>query len=54
MQPVVPGVQSSEMRDALLAALRVHADWIGRETLALSVEVGDGDDVVIARRAPDA
>ncbi|MFL6204657.1 MAG: isoleucine--tRNA ligase [Acidimicrobiales bacterium] len=33
-------------RDADLA---VHADWIARETLALAVEVGDGDDLALTR-----
>ena len=32
------------------AELLVHADWIARETLALCVEFGDGDDLVVIRR----
>ena len=32
------------------ADLLAHADWIARETLALSVELDDGDELAIARR----
>jgi isoleucyl-tRNA synthetase len=32
------------------ADLMAHADWIGRETLALSVEVGEADEVTLSRR----
>jgi hypothetical protein len=45
------GLALTDRIDARLAAgdadLLVHADWIARETLAVHVEVGDGDEVEI-------
>ena len=32
------------------ADLLAHADWIARETLALSVELADGDELTLTRR----
>ena len=32
------------------ADLCVHAEWIGRETLALSVELADDDELTLTRR----
>ena len=49
------GLELTDRIDLRFAAkdadLLVHADWIARETLALSVEVGDGDDAVVIPRS---
>jgi isoleucyl-tRNA synthetase len=50
------GLELTDRIDLRLAAgdadLLVHADWIARETLALSAEAGAGDDVEVLPRHP--
>jgi isoleucyl-tRNA synthetase len=48
------GLELTDRIDVRLPAadadLLVHADWIGRETLAVDVQVGEGEELVITRR----